>query len=441
MQSIKPFGFAVLRVINCGIKRNHACSQISQHKSLISRQCHISPEHHVVEKDAGNSAENRRMKNNSEHLQEDIESNLFDNQQRINFQLGNMKDKVNWLRSSSETRRNRSKQNESREPRFSQLDTDTIGVMGQYNNYREPIELYDNDRKLKYYKLSRKDSLYRDLQLLITSRKRRELKNKIILEGKRLIVDALDAGLSADYLLCNRLCTLDGIRIAKPTKLVELQSHLMQELSGLVTCPGIIGIFNKPQNISEMTVKKGTSYSLPITVVCDNIREPNNLGSVIRSCAAVSVKSIVLLKGCTFPWEPKCLRGGTGGHFRTNIIGPVAINELAKLVPPTASFLLADNKNERENGNFVFCEYDAANYSDMEHMVLVIGGEAHGVSSDVKTFVTNLAGIVGSNQKANYKIHIPLQNGIESFNTASALSVILCEIRRQLKRDNEDSLD
>lgn len=55
-------------------------------------------------------------------------------------------------------------------------------------------------------------------------------------------------------------------------------------------CVLIPGVFKIP------TVTK-TEFSLPVNIICDNIREPGNLGSILRTCAAVGCKSVILTKG------------------------------------------------------------------------------------------------------------------------------------------------
>lgn len=312
------------------------------------------------------------------------------------------------------------------------LDLETMNILKLYSNKEKSSKAFDPKRKLEYFKLKQSDSLYGDLSLLVKSRKRRELKCKMVLEGRRLIRDGVEAGLSTDIIVFNDVSKLDGLEIDKSVQLVQVERNVMQEWSSLTTCPGVIGIFRKPKNMDKVVIQNRTSIPLPITVVCDNIREPNNLGSIIRSSAAIPAEKVVLLKGCTCPWDPKCLRGATGAQFRIPISGPVAMDELEDLIPPNATFLVADNKISGNDGKFSFCRYDSANYREMQHVVLFIGGETLGISNDVRRFITGFAEKSLDNNSVCYNVHIPLANGIESLNTASALSVLLYEIRRQL---------
>ncbi|XP_001653652.2 rRNA methyltransferase 3, mitochondrial [Aedes aegypti] len=365
---------------------------------------------------------------------EEIENNLFDNRQsKDDLHLGEIMKKYKNDFRREEINRSQSKPKKSSKPiRLGEMDLETMHTLKPYKRKEKSLEITDKHSGIKYLKLLKNDPMFGDMQLLMTSRKRRELKSKLVVEGKRLINDAIDAGLLLETVIFSESCHLDDIRAELATpKLIQLPNHVLQEWSDLVTSPGVIGIFQKPSDMSKIVIRNRTAESLPITVVCDNVREPNNLGSILRSCASIPVDRVILLKGCTHPWDPKCLRGGAGAHFRTSIVGPVVMDELAELLPSNPTFLVADNRSERDEESFVLSRYDKANYFDMEHMVLVIGGETHGVSSDVRRYIRQLQedSNVG---KSLYLVHIPLENGVESLNTASAISVILCEIRRQL---------
>ncbi|XP_053696367.1 rRNA methyltransferase 3, mitochondrial isoform X2 [Sabethes cyaneus] len=270
----------------------------------------------------------------------------------------------------------------------------------EYNHHNESIKIKTREETMnsksnklietyneipKYLKLTKNNPMFGYLKQLVASRKKREREKKLVLEGGRLILDALHAGLNIDVLLFNDINDLKHfIELSKTVQLIQLDSDIMQQWSNLVTCPGLIGIFHKPKNMDNIIIKNRTTPSLPITVICDNIREPNNLGSIIRSCAAIPVCNVVLIKGCTHPWEPKCLRGSAGGHFRTQIIGPIVMNDLTKVVPLNACFLIADNAKDGRDGKFLVGRYDLIDYCDMKHIILVIGGETHGVSNDLR---------------------------------------------------------
>ncbi|XP_058115747.1 rRNA methyltransferase 3, mitochondrial [Anopheles ziemanni] len=319
------------------------------------------------------------------------------------------------------------------------IEKDTLQILQhRYQDPCESEERYDKVLKLRYTILQSNDDRYRDLMALIGSRKYREREKRLVLEGRRLIMDGCAAGLHLEAVVTSDLRLLADLRMKPKPKdcpyfLVTRQT--MMEWSSLTTSPGLIGIFAEPPNLADVIARNAAgSKRLPLTVVCDNIREPNNLGSVIRSCAAVSAQEIVLLKGCAHPWDLKCLRGGAGAHFRVPIYGPKELYQLPEHTRTSSMFVIADNKRKNdEREGFLWRHYDRIDYGSADHVVLVIGGETYGVSDDIRKLVHQLTQATdGQLPDRKFLAHIPLANGVESLNTASALSIILYQMRRSL---------
>uniref|UniRef100_A0A2M4BMN1 Putative rrna methyltransferase 3 mitochondrial n=1 Tax=Anopheles marajoara TaxID=58244 RepID=A0A2M4BMN1_9DIPT len=325
-----------------------------------------------------------------------------------------------------------------------EIEKDTLKLL--QHRYQDPCESedrYDKALKLRYTVLQSNDARYADLKMLVSSRKRREWERMLVLEGRRLILDGCAAGLRLEAVVASDVKLLGELGLKSNPKdcpffLVNRQT--MMEWSSLTTSPGLIGVFAAPQNLAEVIARNSTAGSkrLPVTVVCDNIREPNNLGSVIRSCAAVSAQEVILLKGCAHPWDLKCLRGGAGSHFRIPIHGPMELYQLPELTRAGSIFVIADNKRPSDDGQaggFRWEQYDRIDYGAADHVVLFIGGETYGVSEDVRGFVNQLTRTSeeGTERERKFVAHIPLANGVESLNTASALSVLLYEIRKSLQ--------
>uniref|UniRef100_A0A182W101 Uncharacterized protein n=1 Tax=Anopheles minimus TaxID=112268 RepID=A0A182W101_9DIPT len=327
------------------------------------------------------------------------------------------------------------------------IEKDTLQMLQhRYQDTRESEERYDKQLKVRYTILQSNDDRHRDLMMLVGSRKYREREKQLVLEGRRLIMDGYAAGLRLEAIVTSDLKLLADLKFKHkkqscPIFLVKRQ--IMMEWSSLTTSPGLIGIFAEPSNRAELASRNAAkSKRLPVTVVCDNIREPNNLGSIIRSCAAVSVQEVILLKGCAHPWDLKCLRGGAGAHFRVPIYGPMEAYQLPDHTRTGSIFVVADNKKPTDERNgFRWKHYDQIDYGSADHVVLVIGGETYGVSEDIRSFIHQLTqtGEEGGIQDRKFVAHIPLANGIESLNTASALSVVLYEMRRSLLQMEDNS--
>lgn len=189
--------------------------------------------------------------------------------------------------------------------------------------------------------------------------------------------------------------------------------------SVLTTCPGLIGIFDKPKS----TPHKRNAF--PITVICDNIREPNNVGAVIRLSNSLPALRVVLPKGCADAWDVKAIRGSSGSIFHMPTDEAVTWQQIDnELNDPDALVLIADNDVSKYLPSTVI-SYDKIS-DDLiagRNIYIVLGGETHGISEDARTFAF---------KRSCKVVQIPLDSTVNSLNTSNALAIILFELRRRL---------
>lgn len=316
------------------------------------------------------------------------------------------------------------------------------------------LTIHDAALDLSYVKLPLDHPQLQALMLLTRSKKHRTRKHLLMIEGRRLIEDALDAGLPLRYLFFSRHEKLAEVKdrlhsecIEEKPKIFRVPQHDLTFWSVMTTCPGLIAIFEKLDDMTPLweraraqTLSDGNEPE--ITVVCDQIREPNNIGSLIRTCAALPCTQVILMKGCTDPWETKALRGGCGGQFRVPIRGPMDWSSLPSFLPDKDQYsvFVASNKLEEKisavKRSFKSTPYSAVPFARCNHVVLVVGGETEGVSDDAIKFMANH----NVDKKdiddelavpGNSCIHIPLSNGVESLNSNAAAAIMLFEIRKQ----------
>lgn len=364
----------------------------------------------------------------------------------------------------------------------------------------EQLKYHDLALDLTYVKLPFNHPEFSNLMLMLKSRKYRETKNLLLVEGRRLTLEAIEAGLKLRYLLFSNVKQVEDIRpklsksFIKETELIRVPHNDLSFWSTLSTCPGLITVFERPADMNsiwdnsklsakeklekqqqdaivenvehldelekEIARKNRMLDSVPITVICDQVREPNNLGSIIRTCASVPCDRVILLKGCADPWDIKSLRGGCGAQFRIPIVGPIEWEDLESHLPAVneLSVFIADNKSDDQQPLIERDEYETKRkqnnekyfptkvYSDIpfhncKHIALIVGGETEGVSShafDFMNFVSKQAKAQGEESKEiikpdNSVIEIPLGNGVESLNASVATAVLLFEMRKQIK--------
>ncbi|XP_063239142.1 rRNA methyltransferase 3, mitochondrial isoform X1 [Bacillus rossius redtenbacheri] len=288
--------------------------------------------------------------------------------------------------------------------------------------------------------------MHSNLMSSVKSKKQREKKGYILLEGRRLIADSLAAGVVPRYVFFSRTSDVAGLRLPA-TQLYKIPYKTISLWSDVTTSQGVIAICKLPA--SEDIESSGEE--LPLTIVCDNVREPGNLGAILRTAVGAGCRQVVLTKGCMDLWDPKVLRSGVGAHFRMKIFRDVAWEEVSDILG-TSFVCLADNNlgdadcGESETGEHdqeakdpqarhtvpVVPYYDV-NYARQTSVVLVLGGEAHGLSPSAYQLAASRKGV---------RVHIPLANGTESLNTGTALGVIVFEMKRQfLTRIPDESED
>ncbi len=234
-------------------------------------------------------------------------------------------------------------------------------------------------------------------------RRNRRKHQQILLEGERLIADSLSAGYPPALFFFTpeaqqRYSPLLARAQAAGAQLLRVPAPLLTQIADTVTPQGLVAITPMPQ------VPAGDQG---LVLVLDGVRDPGNLGTLIRTAAAADVDRIITLPGVTDPWSPKALRAGMGAHFRIAIRqAPSA--QVAQSWLTGYTITLAD-------------AHAPTPYTQIDWRTpaaLILGGE------------TQRARIVDSWPQIT-PIAIPMARGVESLNVAVAGAVILYEAVRQ----------
>lgn len=209
-------------------------------------------------------------------------------------------------------------------------------------------------------------------------------------------------------------------RSADSVNFIKVPQQDLSFWSVLATCPGSIAIFDKPKSPPQ---KKN---AMPITVICDNIREPNNVGAVIRLANALPATRVLIPKGCADPWDVKGIRGSSGSIFYMPTEDSLTWEQIDERVPFTDNtlVLIADNDVSKYYPSRVL-QYDQipTELITGQDIYLVVGGETHGIGEEARFFVN----------RRNWKVvSIPLDPTVNSLNTSNALAIVLFELRRKL---------
>lgn len=259
------------------------------------------------------------------------------------------------------------------------------------------------------------DDKLRKVMLLTKSKKMREKHDLVAVEGKRLVKDFIDAGATPKMIFFSRQQDIENICAVQNQ--IELHKVKYKQLclwTEVATSQGVLGIFE----ISKILRQTPPEDALPITVICDNVRDPGNMGSVLRIAAAAGCQNVIVTKGCVDLWDSKVLRSAAGAHSRVQLINDLSWEAVPEHLPDGCVTFAADSSHLQSHPKPLL-HYNKADFLLASHVALIVGGETHGLGSSALAL-------------ASARLHIPLSLGVDSLNTAIAFAVIVFEARRHL---------
>ena len=238
--------------------------------------------------------------------------------------------------------------------------------------------------------------------LLGRSKERRET-GAFVAEGVRLVEEALAAEWSFQFVLAGESLSERGKALV-----ADLQSHrveteivannLMQSVSKTDTSQGILAVLDH----SQLPIPQALSFAL----ILDQIRDPGNLGTLLRTAAAAGVQAVFLPPETTEAFAPKVVRAGMGAHFRIPI-HPLTWDEI-RTTTQGLKIHLADMEGAISCWQADF----------RSPLALIVGGEADGTSQPARELATS-------------QVSIPMPGKTESLNAAVAGAILMFEVVRQ----------
>jgi TrmH family RNA methyltransferase len=239
--------------------------------------------------------------------------------------------------------------------------------------------------------------------------KERREEGAFLAEGVRLVEEALKANWPIRYVLYSSGLSERGEALlekiaATNVELDEVSGDLLQAVSETETSQGILAV-----------LELGTlplPLSLNFVLIPDQVRDPGNLGALIRTAAAAGAKAILLPPETADAFAPKVVRAGMGAHFRL----PVHVMEWGEI-----------DQLCKQAGLQVFLA-DMAGRSCWETdfhrpLALIVGGEAEGASQQAR-------------ELAHATVSIPMPGKAESLNASIAGAVLMFEVVRQRNRSD-----
>lgn len=242
-------------------------------------------------------------------------------------------------------------------------------------------------------------------KIATASRERRKL-GLTLLDGVHLLTALADNGgepsllvlrVDADALLEIAHCLN---RFAQTPRIV-LSAALFDKIAPVEQATGILGVMDIPQPAPRAS---------NCGVLLENIQDPGNLGSILRTAAAAGVDAVYLSQGCAEAWSPKALRAGMGAHFA------LAIHEQQALISVVAQYDEVFATSLRASQSLYACDLTGK-------IAFAFGNEGAGLSPELLAQTTQ-------------QVTIPMPGKVESLNVAAAAAICLFERVRQLQAGN-----
>lgn len=228
-------------------------------------------------------------------------------------------------------------------------------------------------------------------------------------EGPKLCGEAKAAGLAFKAVFANagaadeaRLLASDGV------PLFVLSDSLFKSVSDTVSPQGILAVCSRPRlrPISELDFDPSQPFSL---LVLENIQDPGNLGTMLRSASALGWDACLLAGNCADPFKPKALRASMGIAFKISLFYENESNKIINCCRTLGLPIITAAMDGRPLPGF----------KAPEALSLWIGNEGQGLTAEVL-------------EASDVRLSIPMPGGAESLNAAAAAAILMYRLRENL---------
>ena len=245
------------------------------------------------------------------------------------------------------------------------------------------------------------NTTFKQLRKIAGSARDRRKNKQTLLDGVHLLIAMADAGFNPKLIAVREGREQESeiseclARFANITPLL-LDAKLFDSISPVEHPVGIIALIDIPEPATN---------DFQCAVLLENIQDPGNLGSIMRTAAAAGADAVYLSKGCAEAWSPKAMRAAMGAHFS------LVIHERQNLSALKNNFksIIATRLDAQQS------LYDV-NLSGS--VAFLFGNEGSGLSDDTAACAT-------------HNIRIPMPGEAESLNVAAAAAICLFERVRQ----------
>lgn len=238
-------------------------------------------------------------------------------------------------------------------------------------------------------------------------KKHREEEKAFIIEGEKLILEALESGKNIEVIIAiSENVASENLLTRLQKKSVRFESctaSRFKKLTDTVHPQGIIAVVSSAGYFKPETA----AISSPLVLYLNNINDPGNMGTILRTAGWFGLEDIILSPECVEIFNPKVVRSAMGAIFKLNFY--VEIPEKLKALKKKGYKILVSDMDGDDAG-----EIESANKT-----ILVMNNEAHGADTEIKSIADSIISVPGSGKA-------------ESLNVAVSAGILLYELSRKI---------
>ena len=246
--------------------------------------------------------------------------------------------------------------------------------------------------------------------MIITSRDNQTIKEIIklkdkkyrdksfIVEGIKQVEEAIKENASIEKIVLSE--DFIGKEKYQEFELVEVSNKLFNEITDTITPQGILAVVSKKEN-------EEIDYSKDFILILDNIQDPGNLGTIIRTADSCDLGQVIVSTDTVDSYSPKVIRSTMGSSFRINVIERNLLETIKEIKAHGFEIIVTSLQTDKSI-------YDV----DYSKKAIIIGNEANGVRDEIM-------------KEADLKVKIPMLGKTESLNASIAAGVMMYEYSRQ----------
>ena len=244
---------------------------------------------------------------------------------------------------------------------------------------------------------SRRNPVLVHVKKLSSNRSYRLSHNEFVCDGAKILSEALSSGVEVKYVLAEHPYVHE---IPDTVKVLLLGNGMLSSISALKNPHDLLFVCEIP-DASPGDLSAGTY------ILLDNVQDPGNLGTIIRTADALSIDGVLLYGDCADVYNPKTIRASMGAVFRQRVFS-VDVNVLRKLHKLRIVGTSADNTAK------------CISNLDLRDSLIILGNEGQGISKGLLNLCEDMA-------------TIPISQKSESLNVATAASIIMWEAKGKNK--------